>query len=140
MTHADEKNLISLKDAAQITGYSADYIGQLIRSGKLPGKQVFTGLQWMTSAKAIKDYRKISKTKKPETLGDKFKLKRRKLFMELDILRLFFATFKSAIPLLIIVIISFVALFTFIVFSIFNPQTEIKNAPSLPQKVESLTF
>ncbi len=140
MTHTDEKNLISLKEAAALTGYSADYIGQMIRSGKIPGKQVFTGLQWMTSAQDIKDYRQASKTKKPDTLGDKFKLKRRKLFMELDILRLFFTTFKSAIPLLIIVMVSFVALFTFIMFSIFDPQTEIRNAPSSSEAIESFIF
>jgi hypothetical protein len=41
MRVSKEKEYISLKEAADITGYSSDYIGQLIRSGKLEGKQVF---------------------------------------------------------------------------------------------------
>ena len=53
----DEKNLISLKDASKISGYSADYIGQLIRSGKIPGKQVYCNIAWMTTAQAVLDYK-----------------------------------------------------------------------------------
>lgn len=43
------KEYISLKEASEISGYSADYIGQLIRAGKLPGKQVFQQVVWMTT-------------------------------------------------------------------------------------------
>jgi hypothetical protein len=52
---------ISLKEAASISGYSADYIGQLIRSGKLEGKQVFSNVSWMTTEEAIQDYLKNKK-------------------------------------------------------------------------------
>lgn len=48
--------LISLKEAAEISGYSADYLGQLIRQGKLPGQQVFTNVSWMTTRDAVEDY------------------------------------------------------------------------------------
>lgn len=54
MTHTDE--LISLREAAQISGYTPDYIGQLIRSGKLPGQQVFSNVAWMTTEEAILSY------------------------------------------------------------------------------------
>lgn len=39
-----------------MSGYTPDYVGQLIRSGKLPGKQVFANVAWMTTEDAIRDY------------------------------------------------------------------------------------
>ena len=59
---SNKNEYISLKDAAKISGYSADYVGQLIRSGKLPGKQVFLNVAWMTTEKAILEY--LNKEKK----------------------------------------------------------------------------
>ena len=53
---AKEKKYISLKDAARISGYSSDYIGQLIRNGKLEGRQVFSNVAWMTTEEAIHTY------------------------------------------------------------------------------------
>jgi predicted DNA-binding transcriptional regulator AlpA len=47
---------ISLKEAAKISGYSPDYVGQLIRKGKLPGKQVFLNVAWMTTEEALDEY------------------------------------------------------------------------------------
>lgn len=47
---------ISLKEAAEISGYSPDYVGQLIRRGKLHGKQVFSNVSWMTTEDAILKY------------------------------------------------------------------------------------
>ena len=47
---------ISLREAAAMSGYTPDYVGQLIRSGKLPGKQVFANVAWMTTEEAIRDY------------------------------------------------------------------------------------
>jgi len=47
---------ISLREAAAISGYSPDYVGQLIRSGKLPGKQVVSHVAWMTTEEALKEY------------------------------------------------------------------------------------
>jgi hypothetical protein len=40
---------ITLKEAAKISGYASDYIGQLIRRGKLPGKQIYCTVAWMTT-------------------------------------------------------------------------------------------
>lgn len=52
----ENPNLISLKEAAEMSGYSSDYIGQLIRSGKLPGQQVFANVAWMTTREAVLEY------------------------------------------------------------------------------------
>ena len=66
---------ISLKEAASMSGYSADYIGQLIRGGKLEGKQVFSNVSWVTTEDAIQEY--LNKNKKssdiPETLFSRLK-------------------------------------------------------------------
>ncbi|MFZ2886889.1 MAG: hypothetical protein WA021_03665 [Minisyncoccia bacterium] len=47
---------ISLREAAEISGYTADYVGQLIRRGKLPGKQVFSNVAWVTTREALNEY------------------------------------------------------------------------------------
>ncbi len=52
---------ITLKEASKMTGYSPDYLGQLIRKGKLEGKQVYLNVAWMTTEKAVKDYLGSSK-------------------------------------------------------------------------------
>lgn len=47
---------ITLKEAAKMSGYSPDYLGQLIRKGKLAGKQIYLNVAWVTTEKALKDY------------------------------------------------------------------------------------
>ena len=56
MNQTKEKDTITLKEAAQISGYSADYVGQLIRQGKLPGKQVYSSVSWVTTEEALLTY------------------------------------------------------------------------------------
>lgn len=53
---ATEKGYITLKEAAQLSNYSSDYIGQLIRSGKLEGKQVYSNIAWVTTEEALYNY------------------------------------------------------------------------------------
>lgn len=53
---AKSEEYITLKEAAELSGYSPDYVGQLIRQGKLPGKQVFSNIAWMTTESAILEY------------------------------------------------------------------------------------
>lgn len=53
---AKNEEYISLRQAAELSGYSADYVGQLIRQGKLQGKQVFSNVSWMTTEEAIREY------------------------------------------------------------------------------------
>ena len=62
---AKEKQFISLKEAAKMSGYSPDYVGQLIRSGKLSGKQIFSNVAWVTTEDAILEY--LQKEKKGKT-------------------------------------------------------------------------
>ena len=60
-----KEKYISLKEAAAMSGYSSDYVGQLIRGGKLPGKQVFSNVAWMTTEEAIYEY--LENNKKSST-------------------------------------------------------------------------
>lgn len=48
------KNIISLNQAAKISGYTQDYLGYLIRSGEMKG--VKKGRVWFTTEEAVKDY------------------------------------------------------------------------------------
>ena len=138
----DDKNLISLKEAAKISGYSADYIGQLIRAGKIPGRQVYSNIAWMTTAKAVMDYKAGGKTENSrESLGDKIKSGRQKIAMEMNILKLFFKTFKHALPTLIIMIISFLLLSWFVFYSFFDYKNIDSSAvPTAADQEKSLSF
>lgn len=51
-----DSDYISLKQAAELSGYSSDYVGQLIREGKIPGKQIFTNVAWVTTEAAVRKY------------------------------------------------------------------------------------
>ena len=57
----EQKKYITLREAAKISGYAPDYIGQLIRSGKLPGKEVYCNTAWLTTEEAIASYKKDRK-------------------------------------------------------------------------------
>lgn len=50
-----EKNYISSKRAAQLTGYAKDYVGQLCREGRVPARLV--GRSWYVLESAIRDHR-----------------------------------------------------------------------------------
>lgn len=47
---------ITLKEAARLSGYAPDYVGQLIRKGKLYGKQVYYNVAWVTTEATLKEY------------------------------------------------------------------------------------
>ncbi len=119
----DDKKLINLKEAAKISNYSADYIGQLIRAGKISGKQVYCNIAWMTTAEAVLNYKKNeSKYNKKTKVKGYFSVQKQKLLMQLNIIKLFFKTFKFAWLLLITLILSFLFLNVFI-FYYLNKQT-----------------
>ncbi len=112
------QGLISLKEAAKISGYSSDYIGQLIRAGKISGKQVYSNIAWMTTAEAVLSYKRRNekgKKEKANPIKNYLEKQKRKLEIELNIIKLFFQTFKSAWLTLFLVILVFV----FFNFSIF---------------------
>jgi hypothetical protein len=133
----DEKNLISLKEAAQKTGYSADYIGQLIRAGKIAGKQVYTNISWMTTEEAVLNYKNRGKDQKM-TVKDEISLKLRKIGMEIDIVKLFFQTFRSSLPLLLVIVASFIMLSSYILYISFGANNANNSTDN--QKNTSITF
>jgi hypothetical protein len=51
-----EPKYITLKQAAKISGYAPDYVGQLIRKGKLLGKQIYYNVAWVTTEEAVREY------------------------------------------------------------------------------------
>ena len=46
--------LITLKEAAEYSGLSSDYLRDIARSGRL--KAVKVGMQWLTTRQAVDDY------------------------------------------------------------------------------------
>lgn len=120
----NNKNLLSLKEAAQLSGYSADYLGQLIRAGKIAGKQVYCNVQWMTTAEAVMDYKNKGKI---SSQGESLKSGWRKLSMELSTVSLFFKTFKSALPIFMLIILCSVLLVSFISNMYLNSISEKTN-------------
>ena len=65
------KKYISLKEAAELSGYSQDYLGQLIRKGKLPGKKVYVNVAWMTTEEDLVAYIKGSRKGAADGSGKK---------------------------------------------------------------------
>jgi hypothetical protein len=53
---------ITLKEASKISGYTPDYLGQLIRKGKLQGKQIYLNVAWVTTEEALGEYLEKNKT------------------------------------------------------------------------------
>lgn len=47
---------ITLKEASELSDYAPDYIGQLIRAGKIEGRQVYNNVAWVTTEAAIREY------------------------------------------------------------------------------------
>ena len=128
---SEGKKLISLKEAAQISGYSADYIGQLIRSGKIAGRQVYCNVAWMTTSDAVLNYKNQGEAKN-EKGKSSFKsligTKVRKFNMSLSVIKLFFSTFRSALPITIVIFLSFVLLNIFIIYSMNQAQQVSANS------------
>jgi len=113
-----KQSYISLKEAAEISGYAPDYIGQLIRQGKLPGKQVYKTVAWMTTEKALRDYLKKGTYQNAELgflsgLKMKYRRFRNNLSFEGELKKVFKAFFYLSIVLLVIIV-----LIVFYIFSI----------------------
>ncbi len=53
---AQERGYITLKQAAKIANYTPDYVGQLIRGGKIKGEQVYANVAWVTTEEEIQAY------------------------------------------------------------------------------------
>lgn len=55
------EELISLSQAAELSGLSADHLRRLVREGELWGKKL--GRNWVTTAQAVNEY--IARNRKP---------------------------------------------------------------------------
>lgn len=53
---AKKDGYITLREAASLTNYSSDYIGQLIRRGKIRGEQVYSNVAWVTTEAEVRAY------------------------------------------------------------------------------------
>ncbi len=51
-----KEKFITLKEASKISGFAPDYVGQLIRMGKISGKQVYSTVAWVTTEEAVLEY------------------------------------------------------------------------------------
>lgn len=104
-----KEKYISLKEAAELSGYSPDYVGQLIRGGKLPGKQIFTNVSWVTTEDAVLDY--IERNSKGE--GSSAFLGWREIVASLiDFEMLYKIVLGGAIALLAVLILLFFYIFS----------------------------
>ncbi|HXK32065.1 MAG TPA: hypothetical protein VJ378_01155, partial [Candidatus Paceibacterota bacterium] len=109
---------ISLKEAAKISGYTSDYIGYLIRKGKLKGKKTYSQAVWFTTKEAIEEYNKKNKDQqkkegKPVKRPNFFQ---NKISNWLKILHLFLRVFKRGTVFLTLGIISLVGIYYIINF------------------------
>jgi hypothetical protein len=113
----DEK-FISLKEAAEISGYAPDYIGQLIRAGKITGKQVYTNVSWMTTEAAVLGYKNKSgqAIDAQADTGDFLGNFGRRIKLEIELLKQLSKTFKLFLPTISIFIIS-LFIFLLLLFS-----------------------
>ena len=69
---AQKKGFITLREAADFAGYTPDYVGQLIRAGKIKGEQVYSGTAWMTTKEEIQYYlSNKQRTVKPKNASSK---------------------------------------------------------------------
>lgn len=71
MDNKDEEKFLTLKEASEISGYAPDYIGQLIRKGKIIGKQIYCNVAWVTTEDAVKKYMEEERRKSKGFLARK---------------------------------------------------------------------
>ena len=60
------RKLVSLKEAAEISGYAPDYIGWLIREKKVRGKRSYAETSWELSEKTVRKYKELRDKRKRE--------------------------------------------------------------------------
>lgn len=133
MVRNSKEKYITLKEAAKISGYSPDYIGQLIRKGKLPGKQMYCTVAWMTTKKAVEDYMQKNQNGKEnppakEGLLEKFRQIKTKLLFEIKLAQLY----KTVLYLAIILSVGF----SLLLFYILSVSIEKKLEQQTIQKIE----
>jgi hypothetical protein len=128
---------ISLKKAAEISNYSADYIGHLIREGKISGRPIYTNITWQTTAEEILNYknRGVKEKKKigvKKRFFSKFLNIREALIREIKIIKVFVKTFKFVLPLIFILILTFSLAIGFIFSTQFKSARPWQSAEEIP--------
>ncbi len=66
-SHLVKRKYLLLKEVAEISGYTSDYIGYLIRKGKIKGRKIYSGISWVTTEEAIKKYQEAKIQSQKET-------------------------------------------------------------------------
>lgn len=142
-----EKKWITLKEASKVSGYAPDYIGELIRKGKIEGKQIYFNVAWVTTEEAILEYKERQKKREEKNLTKNEKFLdflneiKQKFLLQLEVLKLFFKTFKIILPLFIVLII-LLSLFFFYIFSLSFEKKEkiLPTQESLEENFKILKF
>ena len=62
------QSLISLVEAAKISGFSQGYLRRLMREGKISGIKI--GRDWLTTEKAVRDYLSTERRPGPKRRED----------------------------------------------------------------------
>lgn len=138
-----ESKYITLKEASALSGYSSDYVGQLIRSGKISGKRVYANPVWMTTEKDLLEYlnnnhsnEKFDKKELNKTFA-KFRAWRTKIRSELELVKLYRGILYFTISVSIIF-----SLFVFYIFSVnFDArlnQSSVQEITTLDKEVQSV--
>jgi hypothetical protein len=132
---------ISLREASKISGYSPDYIGYLIRTGKIPGRMVYTGVSWQTTREAILAYKNRQQRKKgkmtlKEKMGEGLNSLKSRLEFELNILKMFFKEFKVLLLFLFLLIFFITSISAWFLSSKLEKKIEVKEI----EKTERITF
>ena len=130
-----KEKYITLKEAAKISGYAPDYIGQLIRKGRLPGKQMYCTVAWMTTEEALKDYIQKNQNGKgnplvKEGLLEKFRQIKIRLLFEIKLAQLYKTVLYSAIILSVG--------FSLLLFYILSVNIEKKLEQRALEKIENI--
>ncbi len=131
---------ITLKEAADIAGYSSDYIGSLIRTGKIIGHRLVGTSAWVTTETAVLNYLQENKNSSRMSSRRKHSVSRIQDNKPIS----FLSNLLSSVPLplLIAEIISigiiaitvFGIFYTFYVYSTINDKVVEKNLASQPEK------
>lgn len=137
MPNLTENKLISLKEASQISGYAPDYIGQLIRAGKISGKQVYSNITWMTTAEAVLEYKNKNKQKTAKSsFKDKLLYQKRIYGMQFNMVKLILQNFPALKILIGVIIASFITLSFFIFYAAVQPFSKNSNTNILNDETE----
>jgi len=136
----DEK-YISLREASKISGYSPDYVGYLIRTGKIPGRMVYTGVSWQTTREAILAYknrqqRKKGKANLKEKINEGFSSLKSRVGFELNLLKMFLKEFKTLLLFLFLLIFFITSISAWFLSSKMEKKIEVKEI----EKKERITF